>query len=284
VQDDAFRGGASAKASKSDAATPFLDSLTNLFSDPTAALVQKELRSLLRMPRFRVALGMACIFSTVLFLPLLLRESSTGNSVWRRDLFPLTNLYALLLLSDSLLLNIFGTDRSAVQLYFLSPVPLAVIFKAKNLVAWVFILVINALVAGVTLFFAHLSVVNIAAGFLASAVAAIHLMWAGNLLSVIMPRPADPSSTLQRKGSSKVQLWIFFCTLGMAVLVGFAYLARWAFDSDWALLAVLVFEFIIGYVVYRVALDSAVARGISERERILDALSKTSSPIGGSLG
>jgi ABC-2 type transport system permease protein len=70
----------------------------------------------------------------------------------------------------------------------------------------------------------------------------------------------------------------------MAVLVGFAYLARWAFDSDWALLAVLVFEFIIGYVVYRVALDSAVARGISERERILDALSKTSSPIGGSLG
>ena len=125
---------------------------------------------------------------------------------------------------------------------------------------------------------------NIVAGFLASAVATIHLMWAGNLLSVMMPRPVDPSSTMRKQGASKGQLWILLCTVGMAVLVGFAYLARWAFDSDWALLGVLAFEFIIGYVVYRVALDSAVARGISQRERIIDALSKTVSPIGGSVG
>jgi ABC-2 type transport system permease protein len=70
----------------------------------------------------------------------------------------------------------------------------------------------------------------------------------------------------------------------MAVLVGFAYLARWAFDSDWALLGVLLFEFAIGYVVYRVSLDSAVEHGLNERERIIDALSRTSSPVGGTLG
>jgi ABC-2 type transport system permease protein len=89
---------------------------------------------------------------------------------------------------------------------------------------------------------------------------------------------------MQKKGNAKNQLWIFACTLGMAALVGIAYLARWAFDSEWALLGVLVLEFAIGYVVYRVALDSAVERGISERERIIDTLSKTSSPIGGSVG
>jgi hypothetical protein len=70
----------------------------------------------------------------------------------------------------------------------------------------------------------------------------------------------------------------------MALLVGFAYLARWALDSDWALIGVLVLEFVIGYVVYRVALDTAVERGMSGRERMIDILSKTNSPIGGSIG
>ena len=98
------------------------------------------------------------------------------------------------------------------------------------------------------------------------------------------PRPTDPSSTMQRRGNSRNQLWILLCTIGMAVLVGFAYLARWAFDSDWALLGVLAFEFVIGYVVYCVALDSVVKRGLAERERIIDTLTKTNSPIGGSVG
>jgi ABC-2 type transport system permease protein len=81
-----------------------------------------------------------------------------------------------------------------------------------------------------------------------------------------------------------VQLWILLCTIGMGVLVGFAYLARWAFDSDWALLGVLLFEFAVGGVVYKVALDSAVERGMRDRERMIDALSKISSPVGGSVG
>ena len=115
-------------------------------------------------------------------------------------------------------------------------------------------------------------------------VATIHLMWAGNLLSVMTPPPSDPSSTMQKKGNAKNQLWILACTIGMGLLVGFAYLARWAFDSDWALVGVLALEFVIGYVVYRVALDSAVERGMAERERMIDTLSKTSSPIGGSVG
>ena len=277
VQDDAFRGGAPASASEKEGAGSLLDSIGNLFQDPVAALVQKELRSLVRMPRFRVILGMACIFSTVLFLPMVMREGV-------KTVYPFANLYALLLLSDILLLNIFGTDRGAAQLYFLSPTPLATVFKAKNVVAWIFVFLINLLVGLITFFVAHEAPIDIFAGFLSSMVATIHLMWAGNLLSVMTPRPSDPSSTMQKKGNAKNQLWILACTIGMGLLVGFAYLARWAFDSDWALVGVLGLEFVIGYVVYRVALDSAVERGMAERERMIDTLSKTSSPIGGSVG
>jgi ABC-2 type transport system permease protein len=280
VQDHAFRAGASTAGSERESSNSFLDSIGNLFQDPIAALVQKELRSLVRMPRFRVTLGMACIFSTVLFLPMMMRESGAGHFFGGKNIYPFANLYSLLLL----LLNIFGTDRGAAQIYFLTPIPLATVFKAKNLVAWLFILVINLLVALITFFVAHGSAINILAGFLSASVAAIHLMWAGNLLSVMTPRPSDPSSTMQKKGNAKNQLWILACTLGMAVLVGFAYLARWALDSNWALIGVLLLEFLIGYVVYRVALDTAVERGLAGRERIIDILSKTNSPIGGSIG
>lgn len=284
VQDDAFRGGGATPApvTEKETSPSFLDSIGNLFQDPVAAIVQKELRSLVRMPRFRVTLGMACIFSIVLFLPMIMRDG--GNFFGGKTVYPFANLYALLLLSDILLLNIFGTDRAAAQLYFLSPTSLASVIKAKNVVAWLFLLAINLLVAIVTFFVAHASPINILAGVLSSCVATIHLMWAGNLLSVVSPRPSDPSSTMQRKGNAKNQWWILLCTIGMAALVGIAYLARWAFASDWALIAILALEFIIGYVVYRVSLDSAVERGLAGRELIIDKLSKTTSPIDGSAG
>jgi ABC-2 type transport system permease protein len=282
VQDDAFRG--STLTPQKSAAFPLLDSITGLFKDPTAAILQKEFRSLLRMPRFRVMFGMACVFSALVFLPLRIGEAGKGSSFMTQNYFAFVNLYGLLIMADALLLNIFGMDRSATQLYFISPTPLATVIKAKNLAACGFILLQNLLVAILTPFFSHVSSIGIAAGVIASAVASVHLMWAGNLLSVIMPRPIDPSSTLKRQANAKIQLWILLCTIGMAVLVGFAYLARWAFDSEWALLAVLLFEFAVGYVVYRVALDSAVQRGIAGREKMIDALSRTSSPVAGSLG
>ncbi len=62
--------------------------------------------------------------------------------------------------------------------------------------------------------------------------------------------------------------------MGMCVLVGFGFLARWALDTNWAMLCVLAVELIIGYIVYRVAMDSAVEKAIDRREQVIDALSK----------
>ena len=41
--------------------------------------------------------------------------------------------------------------------------------------------------------------------------------------------------------------------------------ARWALQTNWALLGVLAFEFVIGLIVYHIATESAVERGIQER-------------------
>lgn len=77
-----------------------------------------------------------------------------------------------------------------------------------------------------------------------------------------------------------MQFWFLLCSLGMAGLIGFAFLARWALhDNNWAFLGVLLVEFLIGLIVYGVATQSAVERGLRDREKLLEALSKGPSPV-----
>ncbi len=198
-----------------------------------------------------------------------------------QELLPIVNLYGLLILSDVLLLNIFGFDRKAAQIYFVTPVPFAAVLKAKNLAALGFILA-QSIIAAIAVTALRLSggPESIGSALAASAVVGIFFLSAGNLMSIAMPRPIDPAQTFRKQAGGKMQLWFLACALGMTVLMGFAFLAQWALRSYWALVGVLALEFIIGLIVYRVALDSAADRGWRERERVIEALSKGASPVG----
>ncbi|MBV9759977.1 MAG: hypothetical protein JO340_05390 [Acidobacteriaceae bacterium] len=251
-----------------------------IFADPLAALLEKELRSLLRMPRFRVLFGIACIFSVVILIPITL-QSGHHTAFVRANLLPLINLYGLLILSDALMLNIFGFDRHAAQIYFVSPVPFPVVLKAKNLAAVVFV-VLQALLALIVCSVLRVSVSpqSIGDAVAATAVVGLFFLSVGNLMSVLMPRPIDPRQTFRKQAGGKMQLWFFSATLGMFLLMAFAFLAQWALDTHWALLAVLALELAIAFIFYRIALGSAAERGVQDREKIVDALSKGASPLG----
>ncbi len=289
-QDEGFRASGAISAAepgeKAEAARPkrLADLPNRLFRDPTAALLQKEFQSLLRMPRFRVIFGMACVFSLVIFVPIGLNAAASGRHNFMRENFlPIVTLYGLLLLSDVLLLNVFGFDRRAAQIYFVAPVSFETVLKAKNLVAAAFV----AVQASVVLLLAGFMRVaftpfNLADAIAAEAVIAIFLLSVGNFTSIAMARPVDPTQTFRKQSGGKMQLWVLICGLGMFVLVGFAFLARWALQSEWALLGVLLVEFVIGIIVYRIATQSAIERGVRERERLIEVLSKGSSPV--SLG
>jgi ABC-2 type transport system permease protein len=250
----------------------------HVLRDPTAALLEKELRSLLRMPRFRVMFGMACIFGILIFIPMTFRGSGTGFVA--NNFLPMVSLYGLLLLGDVLIWNVFGFDRYAAQLYFVAPVRFETVLKAKNLASVVFIMLQTAIVcvfvAALRMVITPLSVIN---AFAASAVAAVFFLGIGNLTSVAIPKPMNPAETFRKQSSGKMQLSFFATTLGMFLLLGSAFAARWALQTNWALLGVLAFEFVIGLIVYHIATESAVERGIQERERILDELLKSVSPI-----
>ena len=285
-QDDSFRAGGTPvapRAGTETAARPkrLLDIPNLLFKDPLAALLQKEFRSLVRMPRFRITFGMACVFSVILFLPVGL-NSARGHSTFMRDNFlPAVTLYGLLLLSDVLLINAFGFDRRAAQIYFVAPIPLESVLKAKNLTA-IFFIAVQATVVLLLAMTMRMGVtpLNIGNAVAAAAVVGVYFLCIGNFTSIAMPRPTDPAQTLRKQGGGKMQFWFILCSLGMFLLVGFAFLARWATQRSWAALAVLLIEFAIGLIVYRIATQSAIERAQRARENLIEALSRGASPIG----
>ncbi len=267
--------------SKQSKGIKLLDWPARIFRDPLAALLQKEFQSLLRMPRFRVLFGMACIFSVLVFVPITFNQGlrHSGGFV-KSNFLPIVNLYGLLLLSDVLLLNIFGLDRRAAQLYFVVPVPLETVFRAKNLAAVAFVLLQTLAVLVIALLIrAAVTPFSAFSGAAASAVVTIYLLAVGNFASVSMARPVDPAQTFKKQAGTRMQLWLLLCGIGMYALVGFAFLAKWALRSDWALIGILLLEFVIGLIVYHFATESAIARGSRDRERLVEALSKSGSPV-----
>ncbi len=284
VQEESFGSGASVltvpvrRRSELSRFQRALELLSGVFRDPVAALLEKELRSLVRMPRFRVMFGMACIFGVLIFIPMSL--GGPGSGFMGNNFLPVVSVYGLLLLGDVVLWNVFGFDRQAAQLYFLAPVRFESVLRAKNLAAIIFIvlqtMIVCIFVAVLPRGTTGLSVVNALA---ASAVVGVFLLAIGNLTSVSIPKAMNPAQTFRKQSGGKMQLGFAATMLGVLLLLGFAFAARWALDTNWALLGVLAFEFAVGLIVYRVATESAVARAMRERERILDELSKGASPI-----
>ena len=252
--------------------------LTRSMPDPFGCLVEKEFRSLLRMPRFRVLFGMACVFSIIVFMPIAMQVGQT--SFLGQNALPITSMYGMLLLSDVLLLNIFGFDRGATQLFFVTPASLSGIVRAKNLVAVVFV-GLQSLLVPLFLFVVRVkfSWFSLGAGCFSAAVETLFLLSAGNLLSVYIPRPIDPRTSFRQQSGAKPQLWLLGCTLGMFLLVSAAYFARWATDRDWVLLAVLSLEIAVGLIVYRISLESTIEHALSSSEAIVTALSRNASPV-----
>jgi len=99
-------------------------------SDPVAALTEKELRTLARIPRFRLVFAMSCFFGIVLYLPALAEHRKT---FFTENALPIMSLYGLLMLGQISYWNSFGFDRSATQGYFSWPISFRSALIAKNL-------------------------------------------------------------------------------------------------------------------------------------------------------
>lgn len=249
-----------------------------LLPDPLAAVVEKELRSLCRTPRFRLLFLMGFSFGVLIWWPLFRRGSEHGQV---GDHYPvLISVYALVLLAEALIWNVFGFDRAAAQIYFSAPVPFSKVLEGKNLAAAIFIVLEVALVMLVcSLLRLPMSGLKILEAYLVTLVLCVYLAAAGNLSSLYYPRSVNPDHSWGRASRGKLALFLMltFPVLGIPVLL--AYAARYAFASEAAFYGVLAFAAAAGAVFYGVALDTAVNAAERRKERLLAALAESPGPL-----
>ena len=252
---------------------------SRIFPDPLAAMIEKEYRSLVRAPRFRLVFFMGFSFGLLLWLPMLLNAKSSMG-FFHDNYLTFVAAYALLLLGDVCLWNIFGFDRSAAQAYLVTPIKLRSAFLAKNLAALTFVLLEVSIVAVVCLLFRlPLSVSKILPAYLISTLMTFTLMSAGNLTSVYYPQPVNPQKSLRNRPSAKTQGLLMVIFLVAAGMSGLAYLAEYAFENRLAFYGVLGVLAIVVAIGYRISLDSAVEAAISRREAFISALSQNEAVI-----
>jgi len=248
-----------------------------LLPDPLAALVEKELRTLFRIPRFRLVYLMSCLFGVVFYLPALLRGHNQGTFFFLNTL-PLLSLYGLLLLGQISYWNSLGFDRSAVQGYFSWPVRFRQVLIAKNLcvVALILpqILVIATVCRAVRI---PVSLGKLLETVVVIWVAALYWFALGNISSVRIPRALDPDKMNQM--SNRLQALTIFIAPFLLLPIGLAYWSRWFFESDLLFVGILALAAVIGVIFYGVGLDSAVETAFRQREKIVQELSRSDGPL-----
>jgi ABC-2 type transport system permease protein len=248
-----------------------------LLSDPMAALVEKELRSLVRSPRFRLVFLMGFTFGVMVFI---LPMSVGRGRFFGGNYLTVVSVYSLLLLSEACFWNSFGFDRSAAQIYFLAPVTFSRVLIAKNLSALLFIgLEIGAVTSVCLLMRMPLSLEKTIEAYAVTAVVTIFLLCAGNLLSIHQARGVNPNAQFRAKSAGRVQAMLVFIYPVAFIPIALAYLARHVFDTGWAFFGVLAFDAMVGLVVYQVALESAAAAAGRLKESMIAALSANEGPI-----
>jgi ABC-2 type transport system permease protein len=247
--------------------------------DPLGALVEKELRVLSRAPRFRLVFFMGFSFGLLIWLPLAMGRGRTPG-VFSENILVWVSLYAALLLGDVLFWNSFGFDRTAAQAYFVMPVPISTVLLAKNITAVFLLLLEVACVTAVTLLLRlGFPLHKIPEAFAVTLLMCLFLLGIGNLTSIHYPRPVDPAQSWRHANSGKVQGLLLLLYPVLALPVAISYLARYAFDSEWAFYLALASAFLVALIFYRIALDSSVTAAGNRREEILAALTRGEGPI-----
>src|SRR5580700_2357849 len=222
-----------------------------LVPDPLAALIEKELRFLSRAPRFRLVFLMGFSFGLLIWAPIAFGRASAQHSFLTDNYLTMVSVYALLLLSDALFWNCFGFDRGAAQVYFLVPVKMSTVLAGKNLAAAFLVLIeITAIALVCAVLRLPLSGLQILEAFAVTCVVTLFILAVGNLSSLYNPRAVNPVKAMKTAAQSRSQALLMLAFPLTLVPVALAYLARYAFDTEWAFFGTLLFGGVVGVLVY----------------------------------
>lgn len=247
-----------------------------IFPDPLAALIEKEIRFLSRVSRFRTVFLMGFSFGLIIWLPMVTR----GSTGWMSQNFLVAvSGYSLLLLSGVCFYNCFGFDRSAAQSYFVLPVQHSVVLLAKNITTIFFVIAeITLVVLACILFQMPVTAPKVLEAICVCIVMTLFLLGLGNITSTQSPRSMNPNDSW-KNGSAKAGWAALFVYPLIMLPVGLAYLARWAFRSDAAFFIAIGCGVFLAASFYWVSLSTAAETMEKKREEMLTLLSQTDAPV-----
>jgi ABC-2 type transport system permease protein len=249
--------------------------------DPMAAMLEKELRSLARTPRFRLVFLMGFTFGPLIWMPMSLGQGMQADSPLVSNYLTLVSVYALVLLGDVTFWNALGLDRSAAQFYYLLPAPFSRILAAKNLAALVVVLLeVTVVMLACLALRMPLVFAKIVEAYAVTLALSVYLLAMGNLSSVYYPEGVHSEQTWRPSSPARFRALLFVLYPVAAVPVGLAYLARYAFSSEFVFYLVLAFAAGLGGVVYWVAMASATEAAGRRKEQILAALGEGGGAVG----
>jgi ABC-2 type transport system permease protein len=252
-----------------------------LWSDPLAAIVEKELRTLTRSPRFRMVFVMGFTFGLMFWLPMVLRRNGASSGFLGHNFLVIVCIYAMTLIGQVTYWNCFGIDRSAAVFYFAAPQPISRTLLGKNIACLFFVyleaIVLMALTLAVRVNF---SLGQALETFIVIGICAAYLMALGNISSVNYPRSLSPERVSQSGGSNRAQALVMMLYPAVLLPVILAYVARYAFESQAAFAAVLSVAAVIAAIFYGIAMESAVKAASARRQSILEELSRGDGPVG----
>ena len=266
------------------AASPWTDRLarlpSRLLSDPLGAVVEKELRTLLRSPRFRLVYIMGFSFGLAVWLPMALRHHNGNEPVTRTHFLTYVSVYSLVLLGQVTFWNAFGFDRTATQAWYALPIPFARVLQGKNITALIIVITELVLVVGVAL---ALPVphppARVAEAVAVTLISAMYLIAFGNMISVRLPRAMDPEKVTQGGSARSMNALAFFLFPVALAPIGLAYWGRYIFDSETVFFGLLGVAAVVGAQVYWIALESAVRTALLQKESILNELGRSDGPL-----
>jgi ABC-2 type transport system permease protein len=249
-----------------------------LWRDPLAGIVEKELRSLARTPRFRTVFIMGFTFGLAVWFPTVaLHAGRAARPAW---FLAVVSVYALTLLGQVSYWNCFGFDRSAAAFYFAAPLPIRQVLIGKNIAAMIYIYLEVLIVTAVT------TALRLSSGWgnavetlVVMGVCSLYLLALGNLSSVHYPRSLS-AERVSGGGRSRGFQGLLFLVYPLALLpVGLAYLARYAFASEAAFAIILALAAILAGVLYGMAVQSAASTALERREQIVGELAQGDGPV-----
>jgi ABC-2 type transport system permease protein len=124
-----------------------------------------------------------------------------------------------------------------------------------------------------------LSGLQILEAFAVTSVITLFTVAVGNMSSLYNPRAVNPVKAMRTAASSRAQALLMLAFPVTLAPVAFAYLARYAFNTEWAFFGVLLFGGMLGVLLYFYSLQSVLKAAVDRREQIITALTSGEGPI-----